>query len=103
MDIRTPDDIARDVARAAKAERRLLERERRAERDLVEAERRLSAEQDRLDRALRRVEKRRADGRAAAEKLRRRQAERAAGPDLGPTSDGEIVAHPDKPTEASAR
>lgn len=80
MDIHTPEDVAQEIGRAAKAERKLLERERRAERALVEADRRLIAERERLDRALRRVDKRQADAATAAEKLRQRQAERAAGP-----------------------
>ena len=76
----TPDDVARNVARAAKTERKLLARERRAERNLIDARQRLAAEQDRLERAMRRVEKRRAAVEAAAETLEQRQAERAAGP-----------------------
>ena len=76
----TPDDVARNVARAAKTERKLLACERRAERNLIDARQRLAAEQDRLERAMRRVEKRRAAVEAAGETLEQRQAERAAGP-----------------------
>ncbi len=87
METRTPEDIARDIVRVGRAERRLLARERRAERAFVDAERRLAAEEAQFDRARRRLEKRRAAVDEAAARLRRRQDERAAGPVLGPGKD----------------
>lgn len=74
------DPIVAQVTEAGEAERRLLRRERRAERDLDALLEQLAVDEERLERARRRVEERRAEIAEAEARLRRRQADRAAGP-----------------------
>lgn len=74
------DEASRRLAEAAKAERRLLKRERRAERELDAMGAALQADEARLRRAQNRVNRRRADLAVAEERLRQRQADRAHGP-----------------------
>ena len=63
----------------AAQERRLLKRERRAERELADLRADLARDLQRLERAKQRVEGRLAEVAAAEARLRARQAERAAG------------------------
>jgi len=65
---------------AADKERRLLRRERRAEREIARLRVKLAEDEALLENARRRVERRRAEVADAEEALRRRQVERAAGP-----------------------
>lgn len=74
------DEATQRLAEAAKAERRLLKRERRAERELHELRDALHADEARLRRAQDRVARRQADIAAAEERLRQRQTDRARGP-----------------------
>jgi hypothetical protein len=74
------DDTSRRLDDAAKAERRLLKRERRAEREVVELRAALQKDEARLRRAEDRVERRRGELAAAEARLTERQAERASGP-----------------------
>lgn len=74
------DEVAMLLRRYADEERRLLKRERRAELEVVEQGDRLLEEQARLDRALARVERCRAEIAVAVATLRQRQEARAAGP-----------------------
>ncbi len=81
-------------------ERRLLKRERRAERELLEARALLAKEDARLERAQARVKRRRAEVVAAEARLRERQVARAIGPAAssaenggpGPATDGKPTA-----------
>lgn len=76
-----PDAATRRLAEAGKAERRLLKRERRAERELAALHDALRNDEARLARAQARVERRRSEIAAAEARLRQRQAERARGPE----------------------
>jgi hypothetical protein len=78
-----PDEASQALAAAAKAERRLLKRERRAERELAVLRDALRDDEARLARAQHRVERRRSDVAVAEARLRQRQADRAAGPAPG--------------------
>ena len=77
---RKRDDAAERLRRSADDERRLLKRERRAERDVIDARADLAQEEVRLQRAQARVERSRAEVVAAEARLRKRQAARAIGP-----------------------
>lgn len=72
----------------AELERRLIRRERRAERDVNELRAKLVEEESRSARAERRVERRRAEVADAEARLARRQTERAAGPSYEGSSIG---------------
>ena len=84
---RKRDNVSVVLEDAAAEERRLLKRERRAERELAELRADLARDQERLERARQRVERRLAEVAAAEARLRERQADRAAGP-MVPGSDG---------------
>lgn len=79
-DAKAADSVETLLRRSADVERRLLKRERRAELEVEDRRERLAEEQARLDRALARVERRRAEFAVAVAELRSRQAARAAGP-----------------------
>lgn len=75
--------LAHDLlARGSDLERRLLKRERRAERAVLDAQAALADEEDRLARARSRIERLQGAVAAAADELRQAQAARAAGPTL---------------------
>lgn len=74
------DEVTALLRRTADEERRLLKRERRAERELDERRELLARDQERLERAQARLERRRADVAEAETALRERQSARATGP-----------------------
>lgn len=76
----TGESIEDLVAKGGAAERRLLRRERRAEREVAEARSKLAKDEARFERARLRLEIRRGEAAAAEDALRARQRERADGP-----------------------
>lgn len=76
-------DVADSLNQAADAERTLLKRERRAERDLDVARLKLDEAVERLRSAESKAERRRDEVKDAQARLQRRQDARAAGPSAG--------------------
>jgi hypothetical protein len=78
------DVAARLLAASGVAERKLLKDERKSEKRLTAAQATVAADEARLARAQRRLDRSRQVAAAAAEELRQAQARRAAGPSLPP-------------------
>jgi chromosome segregation ATPase len=87
------------VKRAAKAEKRLIAQEARAERRLLRARQRLAAAESQLERVLRRVERRRQRVSEAEATLRACQQARAAGPAITTAEPGPRLEDDLKPAE----
>jgi hypothetical protein len=92
------------LRRSARAEKRLIAHEARAERRLLRARKRLAIAEARLQRVLQRVERRRQRVLAAEEALRACQQARAAGPaqlPAEPEQDAPVDRQPDESANAS--
>ncbi len=87
------------VKRAAKAEKRLIAQEARAERRLLRARQRLAAAETQLERVLRRIERRRQRVLGSEATLRACQQARTIGPAVATTEGGTRFEDDQKPGE----